>query len=408
MVFHAENTGFALFPTGAPGLGRFANSIFAYTIDLPQRFGDKPFTKFDFGESTLRAELRYVTLGITTANEWWGPATTFPYILGNNAPGVPHFFLGTARPVPIGIGRLQARVIYGLEFQSAFSPVQGSTTYVDAAEPGTTRFASGLIATFQPAAIPTLELGFARYFHEAWSGSISGGELRSPFEGLLNPGPATGVEAQKNQEASAFFRWTAPHSGFELYSEYGREDFNMDLRDLELEPDHARAVMFGFRKVFQQTGSNFTGLRAEIFDGSAPSLARNRLEGQLYQHVTLRQGHTEEGQALGADAGVGSMAAAVIAIDRFSPGGSSTWYIRRDTQAPMTPVGLVMTDSPRVLGSIGYQRTVFLRRFDMTAGGAWSYLAHAGAEGGANATLTLQIRSHATSSDPRKTHATMP
>ncbi len=35
-----------------------------------------------------------------------------------------------------------------------------------------------------------------------------------------------------------------------MYAEYGHEDHNADIRDLESEPDHSRIAMVGFRKTF--------------------------------------------------------------------------------------------------------------------------------------------------------------
>ena len=52
---------------------------------------------------------------------------------------------------------------------------------------------------------------------------------------------------KENQLASLWFRWAPPGSGFDVYGEFGREDFAADLRDLILEPDHSASTNLGFR-----------------------------------------------------------------------------------------------------------------------------------------------------------------
>jgi hypothetical protein len=268
-----------------------------------------------------------------------------------------------------------------MESQSAYSPVTGSDTFVDVTNPGTRRFMSGLIVTFSPEPIPGLELGAARFFHQAWSGQIDSKLLRTPFEGILKSSVPTGLaipgfddkDVLKNQLASVFGRWVLPHSGFEMYAEYGHEDHNADTRDFELEPDHSRIAMVGFKKVFVRRDSSFSAVRAEYIDGSDPTLGRNRGEGGVYVHSVIRQGHTENGQLLGADIGVGSPSGASITWDTYAPRGRSTWYLLRTTQdnsTGVTPLGTPSPGATRLLITIGYDRLSFKTRTDMTYGAA--------------------------------------
>ncbi|MGI8509531.1 MAG: capsule assembly Wzi family protein [Gemmatimonadaceae bacterium] len=379
MVFRAENRAFTLQPNGQSGIGRFANGDFPTEVDRPQRYGDGAYSKFDLGESTVRLDMFGVSAGITTANQWWGPATVFPVILGNNAPGVPQFFLGTEHPTNIWIGRVQARVVYGVERQSDFSPVVGPDTFVNGDLSGRRRFMSGLVATFTPAPIPALELGAARYFHQAWFGSIGSRELRSPFEGILKSSIPQGVavpgadtqDALKNQLASVFARWVLPHSGFEVYGEYGHEDHNYDLRDLAQEPDHSRIAMAGLRKVFEHGGGKFSAFRAEFIDATSPSLLRHRAEGLIYVHYPLKQGHTQDGQLLGADIGVGSPAGANLAWESYSPSGRTTWYVQRvvqNNQATFIYSGIETVGASHLFGTVGYERHRFGSVADITYG----------------------------------------
>lgn len=379
IVFRAENRPFTLQPNGENGVGRLANGDYPEMVDLPQRFGDGAYSKFDPGESTIRLDLLGVSAGITTANQWWGPATVFPVLLGNNAAGVPQVFFGTERPTNIGIGRLQARVVYGLESQSKFSPVVGPDTFVSADTSGRRRFMSGLVLTFTPRPIPGLEIGAARYFHQAWFGQVLASELRSPFEGILKSTIREGVsipgvdnrDVLKNQLASVFARWVLPHSGFEVYAEYGHEDHNFDTRDLIEEPDHSRIAMAGLRKVFTHADNSFSAFSAEFIDASAPTLLRHRTEGLIYVHFPLRQGHTEDGQLLGADIGVGSPTGQRLAWESFSTSGHTMWYVRRvtqDNEQTYLSSGTTTYGASHLLGTLGYQQRRFGRGFDVVYG----------------------------------------
>lgn len=379
IVFRAENARFTLEPNGQTGTGIYADGEVPGGIDRPQRFGAGAYQRFDWGQSTARIDGWGLTAGISSANQYWGPATVFPVILGNNAAGVPHVFVGTEHPVPIYIGHVSARVEYGIESQSAYSPVVGPDTFVDAAHPGTRRFMSGLVVTFTPGAIPGLEIGGARYFHQTWSGHIGSAELRSPFEGLVKsslstaPGTSdsTNADALKNQLASIFARWVLPHSGFEVYGEYGHEDHNYDVRDLLEEPDHSRLAMMGFRKAFLRDSSHVSALRAEYIDASEPTLKRHRGEGNNYAHTVLRQGHTQLGQLLGADIGVGSASGAVVAWDAYSPSGRTTWYVQRlvqDNRATLLTSGVPANHADQLFATIGFERRTFTHPINLIYG----------------------------------------
>jgi hypothetical protein len=367
IVFRAENQQFALRPNGASGTGAFRDPVSPGTIDRPQRFGSSPYTHADLGETTLRLDVLGASLGATTANEWWGPSTVFPYIMGNNAAGAPRVFLGTQHPTNVYIGAVQARVEYGVEFQSKFSPVQGPLTYVSPDSSGRRRLMSALVVTFSPSMFPGLELGGARYFHQAWTGQFGAAELRTPFEGLLKTSLARGTsvagagnrDALKNQLASVSMRWVLPHNGIEVYGEYSHEDHNEDVRALEAQPDLTRIAMVGFRKAFQRAdSSSFDALRAEVFDANPTTLGRHRPEGKIYVHDPIRQGHTEEGKVIGAGAGVGSPAAAMLAWERYRPVGRTSVYLLKMSENTPTDLKSAPTTSA-IAGINGVRFTRF-------------------------------------------------
>jgi len=367
IVFSAQNRAFALQANGSTN--PFADPLFPAAVDRPQRFGTGAYSRVDPGESTVRLDL----FGLAAMEN-------YPYVLGGNAPGFPHAFIGTSTPAPIWIGRIHARVIWGELEQSAYSPVRGTSYYSSTLETGTKRFATGLAAVFQPRGIDGLELGGARFFHALWPKE---GIPRSYFSkafgavfkiGQITPpespaGPDAGVD--DNQLASFFARWVFPKSGVEVYGEYGREDHNYDRRDLAQEPDHSRTYGLGIRKVVSVDSAHLTAFRAEMINYEEPTLARNRGEGGIYIHGTLRQGHTNRGQLLGSDAGVGSGGGSVIAWDRYNRhGGISISWTRtiREQAGTFFTNGVTGTHTNDVQHALTFSRARHVGKGELTTG----------------------------------------
>jgi hypothetical protein len=381
LAFLAQNSDFELrdngqfqLVTGGPYFQQpYGDAVFPRDVDRPQRFGDKPYARLDPGNSFVRLDTRFVTLGASSANEYWGPATDYPIILGNNAPGFPHLFLGTGRPLNLLIGHAHFRAIWGKLSQSAYSSVTGSDYYVDRAHPGRVRFMSGAVGIFQPRGITGLEVGLARFFHSVLDSSgPTRRQMLRPFEGFLKAGvkkdPQFSDEIGDNQIASVFFRWVLPRGAAEFYAEYGKEDHNYDFRDVVQELDHGRAYMMGFRKAFSVTDSAFSAIRAEMIDFRLPHIARHRNEGSNYMHHLLRQGHTERGQLLGADVGVGRAAGSTVAYDRYHERGRITIAWLRDVRAELGNFWYGDVESQTttdVSHAIQLETLRFMTRFDL-------------------------------------------
>lgn len=336
-VFVAQNSGFELLDNGQTNDLRFADGLYPNAVDRPQRFGDKPYMRVDPGNSTLRADIGPLAAGVSSANMAWGPFELYPYVLGTNAGGFLHAFVGTARPFGIWIGSLHGRVMWGRLEQSEYSSVDGEASYVSPTEPGTRRFASGVVAVFEPKGVSGLELGVARFFHSPWPrAGIPPSYFAKPFESLLKnrlkgapqfSDPGTSAE---NQVSSAFARWAFPAAGFEMYAEYGREDHSWDKRDFVQEPDHSRSYGLGFRKTLRLNPRAMDGLTVELINFQLPHLARSgRAEGSTYTHSVMRQGHTNRGQLLGADVGVGAAAGSTIRWDRYRARGHTAFSLER-------------------------------------------------------------------------------
>ena len=319
IVFRAENGDFPLAANGRSGRLVFADPRYAGTIDLPQRFGDGAYQRFDPGQSTIRVDYRGAALGISTANQHWGPAIAHPLLLGNNAAGYAHLFVGTSRPVGVGIGSVHGRLVWGRLEQSAYGVLEGRQSR---------RFSAGAVGVFQPRGAPGLEIGAARFFHILWpEGGPELGDFLLPLSGLTEVARAretggSGIEPD-NQLASVFLRWAFPASGFEMYAEYARDDRNYDARDLIVEPDHDAGYLLGFQKVWRNSPTTLTALRAELLDTRITHLQLSRAEAPFYVHGSALQGHTQRGQVLGS-AGAFGGGAALVAFDRWTPRGRWT------------------------------------------------------------------------------------
>ena len=367
LVFHAQNSSFDILPTGRSGAGAFGNAFNQY-IDLPQRFGDGGYTRLDGGNSTLRIDYAWFAGAVSTANQFWGPAIENPVILGDNAGGFPHAYIGTSHPVDIRIGRVQGRLVWGRLDQSASSPQVGL---------GARRFMSGIVGIFVPKGAPGLEIGATRFFHTPWpdDGLLHapflkplGGVFKRSFSRVDNE---TGTDTLDNQLASVFARWVFPGSGLEIYGEYGKEDHNQDTRDLYQEPDHQAAYLIGFQRAWRRAPDELLSLRGEILNSRISHLDQRRAQAPWYTHFGgVQQGHTALGQVLGSAGGFGG-GAAFLAMDRVTPTGrwtlSTARFMRAEARLAGT-TGLPVSARSDVMQTLGIERMVMTPNFEVVGG----------------------------------------
>jgi hypothetical protein len=369
VFFHARNRAFELASTGHGGALRYSDPRRPLQIDLPQRFGDGGYTRIDPGQSTLRLDLRAVTFGVSTANQHWGPAAEYPILLGSNAGGFLHGFLGTAAPLDLWLASFHGRFVWGRLDQSEFTDIVGRERR---------RFMSGLVVSLAPRGLDGLELGFGRFYHIPWpKGGPGSDHFFRPLEEILKQrrGPIEGDDADgfstpENQLASVFARWVHPASGFELYGEYGREDHNWDVRDFLLQPDHDSAYMLGFRKAWPRSDTRILVLRGEVLNARITHLEQVRPQERFYVHSRTRQGHTHRGQILGAPAGYGG-AGSELGLDLYHEGGRWSVGWRRDVRGDRVVAGPDGRDPTRdvdVVHALESEGLFFIDRFDLFVG----------------------------------------
>jgi hypothetical protein len=309
-MFQAQNAAFELLPNGMSG--RLAYGFpYPWGADMPQRFGSKPYGRVDAGNSFVRLDALGLAVGFSTAAEHWGPARDHPIVLGNNAGGFPHAFLGTSHPIRLGPVRVHGRALWGRLSQSSF-------TFMDTI--ARHRFAPGVAFIIVPDGVPGLELGASRFAHVLWLGHVlSAGNLLRPFATLWN----TWQPNEENQIASLFGRWVVQRAQIEVYAEFGREDANLDVRHFLQEPDHGAAYLLGFQKVWGDSATRRDVIRGEVLNSRITTPYLLPPPTPFYVHSPISQGHTHRGLALGSAGGFGGGAAS-LAFDRYTRNGRWT------------------------------------------------------------------------------------
>lgn len=299
-------------------------------IDYVRRYGDGVHTFFDLGDSYIDLRFRGFHTGLSNERIWTGPSTTYPLIFSYNAPGFSHAFLGTYHPVVTPVGAFEFRYVFGAVRKSDyFGQLEGrKLTAVNA-----------LTFSYSPWFAKGLSVGAVRLYMDPYPTTQA--EFRRQISKIFDSVTREGLQTDENpvgwepdnQMITVFLRWFFPQSGFEFYTEYGRNDHNADWRDLRMQPDHMRAYLFGAIKSYELSDNRLLAINAEMIQtettrssytrglGGTPT-NRNQLGflGGWYTHDHQRTGFTNQGQPLGAGIGPGGNAR-LIRADMYHPKG---------------------------------------------------------------------------------------
>lgn len=279
-----------------------------YSLDLPQRLGTSAGSEISFGQSFVQVQGWSVAAGLSNENLWSGPANRYPILHGASAPGYPHLFAGSQRPLDLRIALVEVRAVLGWTQESAaFDP-----------EPDND-FASlfGWGVALRPRGIEWLEVGVQRIliFPVASRFTIDSDNII----GFVAPSDTNRVGSEL---AGIYGRVRLPESGFELYGEWAREDrFATWLEDFFPEPDHSQGFMLGVRKIFPLDHGS-VALHGELVDLQEQSERREGAGRPLpvfYAHGEPPKGYTHRGQILGASVGPGADAQ-FVGLDWLSTG----------------------------------------------------------------------------------------
>jgi len=322
-VAYSQNRPFEIFPGRESGRSTFSSPwhLGEESADLPLRFGDQPWRVASLGQSSLTVHAGRVAFGASTESQWWGPGIRTAIVMSNNAEGIPHLFLRTARPLRTPIGPVEARWIVGGLTESL---------YFDTVASNDLRSFSGVVLALQPRGSHGLTVGLARTVYGEASGRDvvfgRGADALLRWERLSDPGEADST-VRRDQLFSLFGRWVFPESGFEMYVEWARIELPRSLRDLMLAPQHTQGFTLGLQWIRPPAHPNDAVLRLqfELSDlEQSIAFADRPPPPDYFAGRATTHGYTQRGRVIGAAIG---------------PGASSEWAAA-DLVAPRWQVGL--------------------------------------------------------------------
>lgn len=288
--------------------------------DNPEIFGQGWYTKSWWGQSKLTLEYGAFETGISTQNIWWGPGQFNALTFSNNAQGFPHLTFNTTKPAKTFIGNFEGQIIVGRLENSGFAPSQNQALNDRFFKPfsGDWRYLNAITFSWNPKWIKGFFFGFSRTFQQynANRGNkfLDFFPVFEPFQKrtFFEDGNSVDFDANgRDQTISIFGRLVIPKTKSELYFEYGRRDHAFSWREFILNPEHARAYILGFNRIFRIPNiGKALMVRSEIThqQESINRTIRYGIRGGLltwHTHTPAR-GFVNYGQSLGVGIGTGS------------------------------------------------------------------------------------------------------
>jgi len=286
---------------GWPGRSVYADPwhVYPYSLDMPMRFGGERYTALDPGQSSLSVDAGPVIVGVATENQWWGPGERNGIVMSNNAPGFPHGFLRTARPLATRVGTFEGKWTVGTMTESPFFDTTPGNDY---------RSLSGLVLTLSPSFERDLTLGASR---TVYASIDAPGASITRFADVLTRWDRreavrdTGWAPETEQITSLFARWLFPDQGLETYVEWARNELPLSAREFTLNPNHSQGYTLGV-----QWGVPFVydrlRLQLELSNLEESTSFQHRPVSTFYTSRSIPQGYTHRGRVVGASIGPGS------------------------------------------------------------------------------------------------------
>ena len=165
-----------------------------------------------------------------------------------------------------------------------------------------------MVISYSPKWVPGLFIGITRSYM-VYHNEMGNFPVISPAN-KKNQNGGNEIPQGGDQLMSWFMRWVLPKEHAEIYFEYGREDHSYNLRDYILEPDYARAYIFGFRKLFPLTAHPDQCIQFHLevtqLEQNRTNTQRDRIYFYADPDITNGHGYTNRGQLIGAGIGPGS------------------------------------------------------------------------------------------------------
>lgn len=295
----SQNLSFDLMPSNTDSpYGYFWGYGKNVGVDAPQRFGDKPFFVYDWGDSEVRWTWHSFTVGFGTQAIWLGPAFMNPILHSNNAPSYPKVDIGLRRqPVVLPwlgwyIGDIEARIWTGRLTES---------DYFDNDDSNNHNMIHGLALAYAPSFVPGLTLFANRTCLVKWDWA------NMKYIWPLAENTHVGEQgAGEDQKMSFGFDWVFPQVGFEVYGEVGKDDYS----SIRVYPLRTIVYTLGLKKTFTiyEKWQLYGQLNLEVNNNEMSHDFQFQWPYSFYYHHQITQGYTDRGQWL---------------ANAFSPGGNS-------------------------------------------------------------------------------------
>lgn len=257
LVF-AQNAAF----NGFQGLGNaFLDRIrFLYwnTGDNPERFGFNAYSKISLGQSRISYGFKSFEIAIANQNIFWGPGQFNSLTFSNNAPGFPMASIGTRKPAKTFLGNFEIQMISGILNSTRQDPTQSDSLNALYYRPNRekNRYINGLTISYNPKWVPGFYFGATRTV-QTFTDSVGASfiDIFPVFWGLTKQSVGSDLIGEsdkgRSQQISMFGRYIHRPSKLEIYFEFGKRDHALNWRELILNPEHARAYIFGFNKLIR-------------------------------------------------------------------------------------------------------------------------------------------------------------
>jgi hypothetical protein len=272
----------------------------------------KAYTKLYGGQSSLSVRASAFSVGVSSANKWWGPGNTSALIMSNNAPGFDNIFIKTHRPAKTPIGNFEFELIGGRLETDSLLPYENFHLKSSPNLRNSWRYINAYILSYNPKWLPGVYVGLIRSLQKYGPGIAEGkGSFTNKYIPIV-----TKTFQKKNdwgddtlsidQVASFFVRIAFPKSKSELYVEYGKNDYGERTRDYLMAPTHSVAHIVGFKKIVTLNKNRYLNLGIEFTQMSQSPDAILRSAGNWYVHGQIGQGYTNYNQIMGAGSGFGA------------------------------------------------------------------------------------------------------
>lgn len=293
--------------------------------DLVQRFGDKSFWTWDYGDTEIRYSWKTLTIGAGFQSPWLGPLYVNPILHSNNAASYPKVDIGLRKQKVIipkigwDLGYIEGRIWTGYLTES---------DYFDNIPENDHNLIHGLSLSYAPSFMPGLTLNAQR----TCLVKASLKNLGYVIPKYLNTGLVSGNGEDQKMALTA--DWLFSEVGFEVFGELGIDDFlpsgTSYFQSYMRWPFHTATYAVGLRKEFNH--KNIPDLKTELileWNNSEPSQDYQFWTAYSFgSHYQILQGYTNRGQTLGSGCYGGN--SQYLEYNLYYPKGMTSLFVGRN------------------------------------------------------------------------------